>query len=130
MPRRKSDTAKIAKDLGVPKQNLMRWVRDGLISVDTEGEGPAKVIKWDDAAVEQARRLRDRVAGDSQLATGIGPEVAAAVELARKAKLVQGKDDVIVSTPDGARIFRTDSTLGDVLKRVRGTVMVMLGHSK
>jgi transposase-like protein len=120
-------TTEVARDLGVNVTTLRGWVRDGKIATDGGPGGPGRGIQWTDTAIEQARRLRDRVAGDSSLATAIGPDVSAAIELARKAQALRSPGDVVVATPESARIFRDDSTLSEVLRRTRGKLMVVLG---
>lgn len=120
------NTTKVAKLLGVQEKALQRWVREGIIDVETSGSGSRKRIHWDQASVVQARRVRDRVAGDSMLASSIGPDIAAALELARKSRRFKSDDDVIVATANTARIFRQDASLSDVIRRIRGTVFVVL----
>lgn len=120
-------TVAVARQIGVNLKTLQSWVRDGKISVDTKGEGTQRRILWTDESIAQATRLRDRVAGDSALATSLGPDLAAALELARQAMNLKSDADVIVATPESARVFRNDSTLADVLRRIRGNTMVLIG---
>lgn len=124
----RTTTRDVSELLGVNVKTLQFWAREGHISVDSTGSGPNRRIAWTEDAIEQARRVRDRCAGDASLAVAIGPELAQAMERGRKLRKLQFDGDVIVASKDGARVFRSDTTLHEALRRVKGTVFVVLGR--
>lgn len=121
-------TREVSDLLGVDPKTLQYWAREGHIRVNSSGEGRGRRIDWTPEAVEQARRVRDRCPGDSSILHAVGPELQQALELARKQQSKQYGGDVIVASTERARIFRGDTTLSEVLRKVPGSVCVVLGR--
>ena len=119
-------TREVSEELSVSMKTLQLWVRDETVRPIVNGNGTQRRITWTPEAVEQARRCRDRAAYESPLIAAIGPDLIAAMNEAKRMKDYQGDGDVVVAGPLKGRIFRSDDTLGEVLRRMRGPFFLLM----
>lgn len=119
-------TREVAEMLGVQIKTLQLWVREENARPISNGDGRQRRLSWTPEAIEQARRLRDRANQESPLIAAMGPDLIAATNEAKRMKDYQGDDDVVVAGPQRGRIFRSDTTLGEVLRKMRGPFFVLM----
>lgn len=115
----------VAAELDVNIKTLQLWVREGYVSPRTVGEGRQLRIDWQSEDVERAKRLRDRN-GSTPLAAAFGPDLMAAMSEAWRMRDFRGDDDVIVCSHERGRVFRNDTTLKEVVRKMPGRVLVIL----
>lgn len=118
-------TREVATELDVNLKTLQSWVRDGLIAPPTTGEGRMLRIEWRPEDVESAKRLRDRN-GQTPLQAAFGPELFSALRQARRQREFEAEGEVSVCSAQRGRVFRSDTTLAEVLRRVPGRVLIIL----
>lgn len=118
-------TREVADDLGVNIKTLQLWVREKNVRPFSSGEGRLRRLSWPQEAIEQARRLRDRESRESPLIAAMGPELIAALKEAKRMKDYQGDGDVVAASAHSGRIFREDTPIRDVLRKVKAPFIIL-----
>lgn len=119
-------TREVAIELGVNPKTLQLWVRQENVQPISNGSGRQRRLKWTPESIEHARRLRDRDAQESPLIAAMGPELIAALHEAKRAKDYQGDDDIVVAGPNAGRVFRSDTPLATVLRKLPDRVLLVM----
>jgi excisionase family DNA binding protein len=120
-------TKEVAEMLDVNMKTLQFWVREGFIdAVKITGEGRQRRIEWTEDGIEQARKMKDRAANGSAVADVYGTDLLTTMRRAKEMKDYQSPGNIIVASPKTARLFRDDRSLGDVLRTIPGTFLIIL----
>lgn len=122
-------TSEVAAEIRVKQQTLQFWVREGLLRPRSSGEGRQRRLSWSAEDIEQARQLA-RSGGKAGVAGSVEAEVGAEFLAGfSRGQSLRGKasrGQITIAGASGARLFRDDATIREVLKTIPGGLLVVL----
>jgi hypothetical protein len=122
-------TREAAREIGVKVPTLQKWVRDGLLNPDRDGEGSQRRLSWSAEDIAAAKVLSSnggRSGVTSFLAelapSGVVPHLTKAQAMLESL----AADHVLVVGEKGPRVFRADTPIGVALAKVTDGACMLL----